>query len=922
MRSSNFLLISILLFAILSLNIVSASFTKGNLSHSIEKTYGQSEFLRGWINISLKNETTDSFFETNFQDSIKLIDFLELNDYDNYDCIPEDCEKGYLTKNEISSFSLNAGQNKTIGIKFTGQLDEITSISFNLQSTALKSCSNQLKINIADDQETDFSNNKSSAQECANSKTYGCFDSAKQTQEVLITQKPYCQKIPIKEAPSLNIGAWLKKNSGDMAIKIAIYDNEANKLKECTLPASSITATGSEVSCKVDSLITDEGNYYVCIFSASGAGEYKIRKTSNPETKCGFYDYPIKTEATAYQIFAVPLYFENIGNIQVSNNLQNQETFSGLAVNYLSEKYGFGIDCSDSCILPIKFSSPNNQAQQQITLSNLRALYSTDQGQEIGDKFYELEEKPVKISSGFAILNLGNANFSVPSELGNATFELSLGGNKILVEKILISKVPIINYLSPLTTSAVVPTAFTVYVASDLNISKYEWYFGDGFQENTSTNKIMHTYNETKSYEFKVKVTDIKNKSSSKIFSVVVGVPKEAANKTLLQKQDDLKNITEELKKFPAYEQQRIKEILEIDEKETEIKALIQEYSLAETDQDYIGIMQSLVGLQIPKSLYSSKTATSVIFLPKPENINIQTIADISNKEVSSSDEQDYAEGVYAWYFENINFRLSYKEISAVYDSSTEKLVNFFTLDINEKADIDYDVYLIIDYLENLSFAENYNQKESGASYYIKLSKSNKISFSTIEDIAFNELPLFISPSISKIPVSIEKPPVCNSNDVCNSAEGETWRNCYSDCKPSWLILWISLSILFATLVIYLILQEWYKRKYENYLFKNRTFLFNIIHYINNSKAKGMLDSDIRDNLKRAGWSSEQVTYAIKKYHGKRTGMFEIPIGGIIKIFSQKVKMGVPAGTGQNPIINPYPQNDINNYRNLNKGFR
>ena len=39
-----------------------------------------------------------------------------------------------------------------------------------------------------------------------------------------------------------------------------------------------------------------------------------------------------------------------------------------------------------------------------------------------------------------------------------------------------------------------------------------------------------------------------------------------------------------------------------------------------------------------------------------------------------------------------------------------------------------------------------------------------------------------------------------------------------------------------------------------------------------------MGESEIRRMLKKAGWKSEQITYAIKKFEGKRTGMWEIPV--------------------------------------------
>ena len=96
-----------------------------------------------------------------------------------------------------------------------------------------------------------------------------------------------------------------------------------------------------------------------------------------------------------------------------------------------------------------------------------------------------------------------------------------------------------------------------------------------------------------------------------------------------------------------------------------------------------------------------------------------------------------------------------------------------------------------------------------------------------------------------------------------------------------------------AGIAVYIFLQQWYKHKYETYLFKNRNFLFNLINYIDNQKKKGVKESEIFRKLKKAGWNSEQVNYVLRKYLGKRTGMLEIPIERILKRFKQSSPQGV-----------------------------
>jgi len=82
--------------------------------------------------------------------------------------------------------------------------------------------------------------------------------------------------------------------------------------------------------------------------------------------------------------------------------------------------------------------------------------------------------------------------------------------------------------------------------------------------------------------------------------------------------------------------------------------------------------------------------------------------------------------------------------------------------------------------------------------------------------------------------------------------------------------------------------RRWYKNKYENHLFKDKNHLFNMAHFINNSKTKGMDKEEISRKLKQSKWSNAQVDYAMKKYSGKGPGMFEIPVNKILRMFRLK----------------------------------
>ena len=79
-------------------------------------------------------------------------------------------------------------------------------------------------------------------------------------------------------------------------------------------------------------------------------------------------------------------------------------------------------------------------------------------------------------------------------------------------------------------------------------------------------------------------------------------------------------------------------------------------------------------------------------------------------------------------------------------------------------------------------------------------------------------------------------------------------------------------------LVIYILLQEWYKKNYQHSLFPENNDLYNLITFIYNTRKSGLRDKDIKAKLIQQGWSNERVNFAFNKVDGKRIGMFEIPL--------------------------------------------
>ncbi len=112
----------ILIFAVLFISIMSAvNFSVGEPSHSIDTQYAPSDYIKGWINISLDDKSTNSLFKTSERDKISLIKLLDLNDAD-YDCIPTDCGTNYEAGDSATTkeFILNKSKSTIIELKLAG----------------------------------------------------------------------------------------------------------------------------------------------------------------------------------------------------------------------------------------------------------------------------------------------------------------------------------------------------------------------------------------------------------------------------------------------------------------------------------------------------------------------------------------------------------------------------------------------------------------------------------------------------------------------------------------------------------------------------------------------------------------------------------------------------------------------------------
>ncbi|MBI2043199.1 PKD domain-containing protein [Candidatus Pacearchaeota archaeon] len=863
-----------LLLVILVSNFISADFTNGNLSRSIEKKYPLGSSLRGWINISLNEESVNSLFETGFGDGISLVDLMDLNKFEagvNYTCSPLDCASDYSSVDEsgesIKEITLGSRESKVFGLRFLGEtIDEINGFSMNIQSNAPESTFKQLFIDVLADGENDWESSDASGN--FYNEDFGCFDPLTQTLgETLIITNSFCEKINIPIAPEVEIGAYITDPTNPSASFRFTIDNENGNSASCDVSV----LRGGRIGCvPEDFKIDKQEDYYVCIKNNEDDPanyNYKIKFEQAGEI-CGYATS--KQFPKDFQIFAKPGKFAALGTIALNE-------LDGEIGGYILDKYNG--KCANECIVPIRITSGKNQ-QQAVTISDVHINYEVDgtfrcYNEEIGIceggnfPIHNISETPAKITSGFLKILLDYANFSVPGNFGRHNLSLSLNDEPIFSETIEIEKVPQIVSLSPMIAIAALPTEFKVRVNtfnSSARIINYEWDFGDDSpSQKTTENKTTYTYTEIGEYVVTIMVTDSNRKSSSKSFNIEIATPRNAVNKLLKRNLDNLNNIKAQIENLSLFEQNSLDAILNLDDVESILSDIQQRNATAGSDDnDYISIMADLVTLSIPSSIDITKNVESIPFFPSEESVNLQILKKIGGGNYGN-DSEKYTQAVLAWNAANSQTKISSKEFTANFEDNPVEILNVFKLQISSNPEID-GAYLIMPEFENLTFDGDYSEQKEEGYVSIRLEGGETIGFSTIEDIEFSELPAFISPKLSEISIQKEFK-ILNTEKI-------------SDLT---LIILVVLLVSLLGFISYITMQQWYKRKYESHLFKNRNDLFNIVSYVHNMKKQGVEDRKVSLGLKKAGWNSEQVAYIMKKYYGKRTGMFEIPMGELFK---------------------------------------
>ncbi len=834
--------------------------------NSLKTSYFSGDVLQGKINLTLKNESTYSAITSNFNGSIGILDLLQKNSFIegiDYNCSTKSCITDYTVKSQISSLNMNSGSSKAIGFKITGKQIDLQSIKFNINSDASQSCIGQLLINVLDRNETYIQNNRYTGTMCE-TKYLGCFEESLPSQDYQfaeITSGGYCEKITMPAGPAYSVGAKIKNSTqGTANLRMDMFNQDWEPLGSCNLPKHS--SETQDLSCIVNYSGPDVRDYYICISTpSSSSANYQIQFEQTQET-CGTDNLgEINPEEfdKDYEIFANVMQFDTF-NVEVNENyfqILTGQSLKDYVNSYIQDKYAG--DCSGSgCFIPLKIIAG---PEQNIAFSNIEVKYKTGNTLITNYDLYELNVQASKISSLPLGIEISHAGITIPFNSSQEKISLYLNGTKI-VENIPINvSQSFIFDVNPKFALLGIDTGFEAVTSE--SISSSSWTFGDGSSLSSSNKSIVHKYLQPGEYNLEVELTNTKGQRAKKTFNVLVGNPKESAEKLLSTYDSRLANISKEISTYPGWIAKDIEKKIDPIGLNASLINLKSKYDVSTQDQEYAEIVTELLNLKVP---YRIAISTSGNF---PLSIGFNSIdsgylEELSGQEISDLEKEEINSAIIQWYNENYQSNIEMEVISSFDDSGESALLTKFKIKSTSKNPDNVEIpYLFLSYpVDGITFMQAYSEKSLSSGTYIPLSsEANEIEFLMPGEIEVSQIGAYISPEINGL---------SKYRSVVAPEEEKT---------SLWAILfgwWTGLIII--TFVAYVVLQEWYKRHYEAYLFKNVNDLYNLINFIYNSRLSGLKDNEIDKRLLGSGWKKEQVNYAFKKIDGRRTGMFEIPL--------------------------------------------
>ncbi len=887
---------NLIVFAILvfSFNLVlSYEYDASNISIDPIQIIG--EPISGNFVLSLAEAPVNLIFSSEFG-NITLKELLT-NDGKSLGCEEYNCSGIYSTiDNGATSISLDVlPSGIAYGLLFTGS--DIIAESFDVSffSQFEESEDIPLSIQIGRDFHWYFntpSNNITNYVQMS----YGCFNPSTVLTNGNINSLGYCEEVNLNGSSSYYLGANMSgSGAGDFIFSLT---RDGIEIGNCLLSISSAVFT-EPVGCFVN--LNDKqssGKFEVCVRKQEDTSNVYSVKKETTGTNCG--NYAGGAKVADYSLFAkIPYYSSLNGEINLGEGFASSALDS--VNSYISQVYGG--KCSSGCVVPIIFYGNN----VHINASSLGYQYTSNSGPESSSRFYSLLGDVYRTSFS-EVISLSSFKWVV-NERGNSSFNVYLIGdganNKLFSEYLFANLAPTISYVYPMSPPAGLDVYF--YAVIENNFTKLSWDFGDGSAVVESTAAYTkHKYSNVSSdFNLSVTVSDI-NSSTKKTFVIKTVSPENYINETLDNKRANYNQINLAVNSLATLYKDFVKTKLRLDFIQDEFNQIEILRASALSSDDFLNIVNRITSLPIPSSFSAYESKSGVIDFSY-SSVDPSYVAEIVSGNYGSFEE--YKSPIYTWQLRNIQSSLTKKKFRSI-DESGIKTEIMTTYDLTIKSKSDEDSYLIIqEPLSTLHFSSEVSAKDiNGTASYITLSPLEEKIFSFFVE-GSKDVVMFVSPSLKSITLNSDVS-VCIINGICQKSSGENFDNCPQDCKNRVPMILSYIGLVLLLLIIYTALQLWYVIRYEIFLFKDRTYLFNLLAFINNAKLNNRPRDEIYSVLMSRGWSHEQVDYAFKKSEGRNTGMFELlPVQKIVARMEMKKaqekrseKIAPPTSTYQRPL--------------------
>jgi len=865
---------TIFLIVLLSITIVCASLDVND--YYIKNTYIPFEKVSGNISLTIENENFNSKITSNLNGNMTLGDFLEKNNAD-YECSPTDCSSDYeFSDGEITkTIKITSGESSFAGFVLNGKDVYVSGLSFDIKSDFQRSTQIPLGIKFFENEIWEFSEFSDEF----SSEKYGCYNSLKGSAGSLIRNSNYCERINISGSSKILAGAKVSGTDTEK-LEMNLYENLYGGL----VGSCDFAPFNEENSCEIESETGEifKGEYYVCVGKYDEETSYKIY-SENYGSNCGFIYGSSTTNETDYGIFIKEAKYENASAIEIEQDYLDE--LIGNINSIIENRYNG--DCSDGCILPIEIKG----IFQNIEISNIVLDYSNSNGDYIENKIYNLEEIPASVNFE-GVLDLELLGFEVGEDEDEIL--IYINEEKIIDENIEILDAPYIVGIYPINPPAGVPVIFYANVENEYLVDNYLWDFGDSTSpQNSNEDNIFHTYNRTGNFTVKLTIQS-KNLTSSKSFPISAISPDKAVNDSIKKLRTSVENVKKEIKKFPTWYQTALEKESNISYYDTELKRLETKFDKASSESAFVEIAKELFSMDFPLSIYISENSVMPLLTDLNE-INPEPIQSFAGGNQENLDA--YKNSIIQWQIENIEAIVDNTKISVSKNSGKNSvLLNIYLIDVFSSSE--WESYLVINKnFNDLFFKENSNERKQGEYTLLILDKYDEKSFA-FYTLGKTESVFFVSPKLSYLPVLEGEIGECNFNNICEKEKGENYKNCRNDCKPVGLMIFWIIFIFIVGIILYTIAQIWYKSKYENYLFKDKRELYNLVMFISNARARGLTDNKIVEQLHEKKWDTEKIVYALRKSRGERTGLYElIPVEKVVSYFRNlKSKKEVAGG--------------------------